>query len=84
MVVGLLQIHLMNPNPSTHGDVGWDWASQGNHPKGHAKVISRSQEGQISSESIGENSLFLLVLLQFSSLEMCIVVGTHLDPSMEL
>ena len=21
-----LQIHLLNPNPSTHGDMGWGWA----------------------------------------------------------
>ena len=45
----VLQIHLMNPNPSTHGDMGWCWASQGYYPKvmtmssqGHRKVKSAS------------------------------------------
>ena len=28
----VLQIHLMNPKPSTHGDMGWGWASQGYYP----------------------------------------------------
>ena len=22
----VLQIHMMNPNPITHGDMGWGWA----------------------------------------------------------
>ena len=37
----VLQIHLMNPNPSTCGDMGWGWASQGYYPK----VIPRSDQG---------------------------------------
>ena len=47
--------------------------------QGHLKVTERSNQLQI-----GENSLFLLVLLQFSSLEMSMVVEIHLDLSMEL
>ena len=40
-----LQIHLLNPNPSTHG---LGLGLTGVLPQGHDKVISRSQEGQIS------------------------------------
>ena len=29
----VLQIHLMNPNSSTHGDVRWSWALQGYYPR---------------------------------------------------
>ena len=43
------------------------------------KVTGRSNQLQM-----GENNLFLLALLQFSSLEMSMVVETHLDPSGEL
>ena len=37
----VLQIHWMNPNPSTCGDMGWGWASQGYYPK----VMTRSSQG---------------------------------------
>ena len=37
----VLQTHLINPNPSTHGDMGWGWASQGYYPK----VITGSSQG---------------------------------------
>ena len=37
----VLQIHLMNPNPSTHGDMGWGSASQGYYPE----VRTRSSQG---------------------------------------
>ena len=37
-------------------------------PQGHNKVIARSQKGQICLKIV-ENSLFLLGLLQFSSLK---------------
>ena len=47
--------------------------------QGHLKVTGRSNQLQS-----GENSLFLLVLLKFNSLEMSMVVETHLDPSMEI
>ena len=46
--------------------------------QGHLKVTGRSNQIQI-----GENSLFLLILLQFNSLEMPMVVETHIDHSME-
>ena len=46
-----LALHLMNPNPSTHGDMDWGWASQGCYTKVivrsfqcHNKVIS-AQKG---------------------------------------
>ena len=74
----------MNPNLSrpTPGAMGWGWASQGCYPK----VITRSSQGhrKVKQLKIGENSLFLLGLLQFNSLEMLMVVKTHLDPSMEI
>ena len=41
-----LALHVMNLNPSTHGDMDWGWASWGYH----CKVITRSQQGQISSQ----------------------------------
>ena len=47
--------------------------------QGHFKVTRRSTQLKA-----GENSLFLLVLFQFSSLELSMVVDTHLDPSMEI
>ena len=37
----VLQINLMNSNPSTHGDMSWGWASQGYYPK----VMTRSSQG---------------------------------------
>ena len=47
--------------------------------QGHLKVTGRFNQLQI-----GKDSLFCLVLLQFSSLEMSMVVETHLDLSMEI
>ena len=47
--------------------------------QGHLKVTGRSNQLQI-----GESSLFLLILLQFNSFEMAMVVGTNLDPSMKI
>ena len=41
----VLQIHLMNPNPSTNDDMGWGLPSRGHY----AKVMTRSEEGQICS-----------------------------------
>ena len=60
----VLQIHLMNPYPSSHSHMGWGWADMGvtlKSQKGHLKVTGKSNQLQI-----GENSLFLLVLLQFN------------------
>ena len=73
--VASTQIRLMNPNPSIHGDMGWGWASLGCYPK----VTAMSYQ-----LIIGENNQFLLVLLQFSSLEMSMVVENQLDSSMEI
>ena len=42
-----LQIRLMNPNPSTHGDMGWGYASLVCHPK----VMTRSSQGQSKVKS---------------------------------
>ena len=75
----VLQIHLMNPNRSTCGDMRWGWASQGYYPK----VMPRSDQGHGKVKS-ALNSLFVFVLFQFSSLEMSMVVKPHLDPSMEI
>ena len=36
-----LALHLINPSPSTHGDMGCGWASYGCYPK----VIARSSQG---------------------------------------
>ena len=47
--------------------------------EGHLKVTCRFNQLQI-----GEDSLFLLVLLQFNSIEMSMVVETRLDSSMEI
>ena len=53
-------------------------------------VTPRSQQGQLkvtcrfNQLQIGENSLFLLVLLQYNSIEMSMVVETRLDSSMEI
>ena len=57
----------MNHNSSTHGDMGWGWASQGCHPK----VMTRSYLGlsRVKWGHTGGNSLFLLFLLKFCSLE---------------
>ena len=63
-----LQILMMNPNPIP---TNYTWRHvlglglTGVLPQGQKKVIARSQKGQISLK-IGENSLFLLGLLQFS------------------
>ena len=56
----------------------------------HRDVTPRSQQGPLkvtgrsNQIQIGANSLFLLVLLQFNSLEMPMVVETHIDHSMEI
>ena len=46
----VLQIHWMNPKPSrpTPGTMGWGLGLTGVLPQGHKKIISRSQEGQLS------------------------------------
>ena len=59
--------------------VGLDRGVTPRSQKGHLKVTERFKQLQI-----GENTLFLLVLLQFSSLEMSMGVETHQDPSMEI
>ena len=59
--------------------VGLDRGATLRSQKGHLKVTGRSNQLQIA-----ENSLFLLVLLQFNSLEMTMVVETQLDPIMEI
>ena len=47
----VLRIHLMNPKPSTHGDMSWGWASQGYYPKvmtsSSLKVTGRSNQLKI-------------------------------------
>ena len=59
--------------------VGLDRGVTPRSQQGHIKVTGRSNQIQI-----GENSLFLLVLLQFNSLEMPMVVETYIDHSMEI
>ena len=59
--------------------VGLDRGVTPRSKQGHLKVTGRSNQIQI-----GENSLFLLVLLHFNSLEMPMVVKTHIDHSMEI
>ena len=59
--------------------VGLDKGGTPSSQQGHLKVTGRSNQIQI-----GENSLFLLVLLQFNSFEMPMVVETHIDHSMEI
>ena len=46
----VLQIYLINPNPCTHGDMGWGWASHGYY----RKVMTRSSQGhrKVKSASI--------------------------------
>ena len=39
------QLHLIRPNLSTYGEMNRDWIS-------HGKVISRAQQGQISSKQV--------------------------------
>ena len=58
----------------------WGWASRGYYHK----VMTKSSQGHRNQLQVGEHSLFLLVLLQFSSLEMSMVVETPLDPSMDI
>ena len=43
----VLQIHVMNLNPSTHGDMGSGWASQGYY----LKVMTRSSQGHMKGKS---------------------------------
>ena len=56
----------------------------------HMGITPRSCQGDIKVTGksnqllIGENTLFLMVLFQFSSLEMSLVVEIHLDPSMDI
>ena len=59
--------------------VGLDRGFTPKSQHGHLKVTGRSNQLQI-----GKNSLFLLVLFQFNSHEMSMVVETHLDLSMEI
>ena len=59
--------------------VGHDRGVTPRSQQGHLKVTGRSHLLQI-----GENSLFLLVLLQFNLIKMSMAVETHLDPSMEI
>ena len=59
--------------------VGIDRGVTPRSQQGHLKVTGRSNQIQK-----GENGLFLLVLLQFNSLEMSIVVETHINHSMEI
>ena len=56
------------PNPSTHGDMGWCWVSHGSYPK----VMLRSSQGhsKVKSAENGSNNLFLLFLITLYSLEM--------------
>ena len=59
--------------------VGLHWGVTRRSWQGHLKVTARSNQLKI-----GENNQFLLVLLQFSSLEMSMVVENPLDSSMEI
>ena len=59
--------------------VGLDRGVTPRSQQGNLKVTGRSNQIQI-----GKNSLFLLVLLQFNSLEMSMVVETHLYPRIEI
>ena len=59
--------------------VGLDRGVTPKSQQGYLKVTGRSNQIQI-----GENSLFLLVLLQFNSLELQMVIKTHIDHSMEI
>ena len=85
--VGLpvLQIHWMNPKPKytwslvTWFGVGLDRGVTPRSQQGHLKVT-----GSLNQLQIGKNSLFLSVLLQFNSLEISMVVETHLYLSMEM
>ena len=43
----VLQIHVMNPNRSTHGDMSSGWASQGYYPK----VMTMSSQGHMKVKS---------------------------------
>ena len=47
-----LALHLMNPNPSTQVTYGLRLGFMRLLPQGHCKVISRSQQGQISSKGV--------------------------------
>ena len=49
-------LKVMKPNPSKHGETGWGRVSL---PQGQVKVIC-----QVKSAKKGENSKFLLFLLQ--------------------
>ena len=48
--------------------------------------MARSSQGHIKVKSTqrGENSLFLLFLFKFSSIEISMIVETQLDPNNEL
>ena len=60
-------------------EVGIDGSVTPRSQQGHLKVTRRSNQLQI-----GESNLFLLVCIQFNSIETSMVVETHLDPSMEI
>ena len=47
-----LALHLMNSNPSTQVTYGLRLVFMRLLPQGHCKVISRSQQGQISSKGV--------------------------------
>ena len=76
-----LQLNLLNHNPSTftHGDMGWGLVLQGCY----SKIMARSSQSHIKVKSgqAGENSLFLVFLLRFCSLEKSMVIKSHLDIS---
>ena len=63
----------------TRFGVGLDSGVTPRSQQGHLKVTGRSNQLQI-----GKNTHFFLASLQFNSLEMSMVVETHLDPSMEM
>ena len=75
------QLNLLNHNPSTftHGDMGWGLVLQGCY----SKIMARSSQSHIKVKSgqAGENSLFLVFLLRFCSLEKSMVIKSHLDIS---
>ena len=72
----------MKPNPSKYDETRWGRASPGYYPK----VKSRSSQGYIKVKSAkkGENSKFLLCLLQLYYFRMSIMVETHLGPNTEV
>ena len=81
MASTVLQIHWINPNPSTHYAMGWGFSLTGVLPQSHNKIISRSQESQLSLKQV---KIAYFCWFCFISAHLPMVVDTHLDPSMEI